>query len=207
MPHSGNAERWVIATGNTGKLAEIRRLLAPYAVDAVAQSQLGIAGPPETGLSFLENALLKARHAARASGLPALADDSGLCVSALEGAPGLHSARFAGPDADDSLNMALLLERLRDVPATARAAHFVCVIVALRSSSDPDPLVSTGRWYGSITTAPRGTNGFGYDPIFEIPELGRTAAELEADEKSRLSHRGQALRGLLTQWAHGVSRA
>jgi len=207
MPHSGNAERWVIATSNTGKLSEIQRLLAPYAVDAVAQSQLGIAGPPETGLSFLENALLKARHAARESGLPALADDSGLCVSALEGAPGLHSARFAGPDANDSLNIALLLERLRGVPAAGRAAHFVCVIVALRSPSDPDPLVATGRWYGSIARQPRGTNGFGYDPIFQIPGLGRTAAELEADEKSQLSHRGQALRGLLGQWAHNAPGA
>jgi XTP/dITP diphosphohydrolase len=202
MPRSGKPERWVIATGNTGKLAEITRLLAPYAVDAVAQSELGIVGPPETGLSFLENALLKARHAARASGLPALADDSGLCVAALEGAPGLHSARFAGPDASDSLNMELLLERLRGVPAQARTAHFVCVIVALRSPSDPDPLVATGRWYGSIAAQPRGAKGFGYDPIFEIPGLRKTAAQLEPDDKSRLSHRGQALRQLFAQWAH-----
>jgi len=207
MPHSGNAERWVIATGNAGKLSEIRQLLAPYDVEAVAQSQLGIAGPPETGLSFLENALLKARHAARESGLPALADDSGLCVPVLDGAPGLYSARFAGPDADDSLNVALLLERLRAVPAASRAAHFVCVIVALRSPSDPDPLVSTGRWYGSIASQPRGKNGFGYDPVFEIPGLRRTAAELAPDEKSRLSHRGQALRGLLTQWTYSAPGA
>jgi XTP/dITP diphosphohydrolase len=200
MPHSGNAERWVIATGNAGKLAELRRLLAPHDVSAIAQSDLGIAGPPETGLTFVENALLKARHAARESGLPALADDSGLCVAALDGAPGLHSARFAGADATDARNTARLLERLTDVPEAERRAHFVCVIVALHGPADPDPLIASGRWHGRIAARPRGENGFGYDPIFEIPELGKTAAELDPALKSRLSHRAQALRRLLAAW-------
>jgi XTP/dITP diphosphohydrolase len=200
MPHSGNAERWVIATGNPGKLAELQRLLAPHDVSAIAQSDLGIVGPPETGLTFVENALLKARHAARESGLPALADDSGLCVAALDGAPGLRSARFAGALATDALNTARLLERLSDVPAARRRAHFVCVIVALRGPADPDPLIASGRWHGRIATGPRGEHGFGYDPIFEIPELSKTAAELDPALKSRLSHRGQALRRLLAAW-------
>ncbi len=200
MPPSGSTERWVIATGNAGKLTELQRLLAPHDVSTIAQSDLGIAGPPETGLTFVENALLKARHAARESGLPALADDSGLCVAALDGAPGLHSARFAGALATDALNTARLLERLSDVPQAERRAHFVCVIVALRGPADPDPLIASGRWHGRIATEPRGEKGFGYDPVFEIPELGKTAAELDPALKSRLSHRGQALRRLLAAW-------
>lgn len=200
MPHSGEPERWVIATGNAGKLAEFEQLLAEHAVAPVAQSSLQIDPVAETGLTFVENALLKARHAARASALPALADDSGLCVAALGGDPGLRSARFAGPAATDRLNTALLLENLRDVPVGSRQAHFVCVVVAVRSPTDPDPLVASGRWYGRIAAAARGHNGFGYDPVFEIPALGLTAAELDPAIKHSLSHRGQALRRLLEDW-------
>ncbi len=195
------ARQWVIATGNAGKLAEFRRLLEPGSVVPVGQRELGIEGPPETGLTFVENALLKARHAARKSDLPAIADDSGLCVAALDGAPGLRSARFAGEDATDADNVGLLLERLRGFPPTARAAWFVCVIVALRAAGDPDPIIATGRWHGRIAAAPRGDHGFGYDPVFEIPALGRTAAELDPADKAALSHRGQATRRLLEIWS------
>ncbi|HMB72409.1 MAG TPA: RdgB/HAM1 family non-canonical purine NTP pyrophosphatase, partial [Gammaproteobacteria bacterium] len=190
MPSSRAAERWIIATGNAGKLAELERALAPYGVVTVPQSALQISAAPETAATFVENALLKARHAAAASGLPALADDSGLCVAALEGAPGLRSARFAGPQASPARNTALLLEKLRDVPQAARQAHFVCAIVAMRSAADPDPLIGIARWHGRIAAAPRGGNGFGYDPVFEIPALGATAAELDAATKQSLSHRG-----------------
>ena len=167
----------------------------------VGLNDLGIDGPPETGLTFVENALIKARHAARAAGLPAIADDSGLCVAALDGEPGLRSARFAGEHATDERNVALLLERLAAVPPAARDAWFVCVIVALRSAGDPDPIIATGHWHGRIAAAPRGSNGFGYDPIFEIPELGRTAAQLDPATKAALSHRGRATQMLLEYWS------
>lgn len=201
MQHSVAEQRWVIATGNPGKLAEFHTLLAPAAVTPVSLGDLGIASPAETGLTFVENALIKARHAAEHSGLPAIADDSGLCVMALNGQPGLRSARFAGANADDQRNVALLLERLADVPAAARQAWFVCVIAALRGPEDPDPIIATGRWHGQIAAAPRGQQGFGYDPVFEIPALGRTAAELDPRSKSALSHRGQAARILLEIWS------
>lgn len=194
------AAQWVIATGNPGKLAEIRALLAPHGIAPVAQTECGISGPAETGLTFVENALIKARHATRASGLPAIADDSGLCVAALRGQPGLKSARFAGPDATDEHNVQMLLRRLQQVSGAERAATFVCVIVALRSAADPDPIIATGRWHGRVAASPRGRNGFGYDPIFEIPALGQTAAELDPARKSALSHRGQAMRKLLEDW-------
>ncbi len=194
-------QRWVIATGNSGKLAEFRRLLEPHAVTPVGQRELGIEGPPETGLTFVENALLKARHACRESGLPAIADDSGLCVAALDGSPGLRSARFAGDGASDIENLNLLLERLADVPEAARTAWFVCVIVALRSASDPDPIIATGHWHGRIAAAPRGAQGFGYDPVFEIPALNATAAELDPDTKAAHSHRGRATAQLLEIWS------
>jgi XTP/dITP diphosphohydrolase len=205
MQSSTSADRWVIATANAGKLAEFELLLRPFAVAAVGQGELGIDAVAETGQTFLENALLKARHAAGSSGLPALADDSGLCVDALAGEPGLRSARFAGADATASHNVALLLDRLRDVPLGARAAHFVCVIVAVRSAADPDPLVASGRWYGQITTAPRGARGFGYDPVFEVPDLGLTAAELDPARKHSLSHRGAALQQLLAIWPRSTA--
>lgn len=171
------------------------------AVAPVSMRDLGIDSAAETGQTFVENAIIKARHAAVQSSQPAIADDSGLCVAALNGAPGLLSARFAGADATDERNVERLLERLRDVPAAQRGATFVCVIVALRAAADPDPIVATGHWHGRIAAAPRGQAGFGYDPIFEIPALGKTAAELAPPEKSRLSHRAQATAALLRAWS------
>ena len=185
--------RLVLASGNRGKLAELQRILADPGIELVAQADLGIAEIEETGASFVENALLKARHAAGESGLPALADDSGLCVDALGGAPGLYSARYAGPHGDSAANIAKLLDALRDVPAERRAAHFHCSIVLLRAAPDPAPLISEGRWHGRILDAPRGSGGFGYDPVFLDPVLGASAAELEPAIKNRVSHRGQAL--------------
>lgn len=198
-------QEWVIATYNAGKLAEFSQLLAPCSIAPVSLSDLGIDGPPETGFTFVENALIKARHASRESGLPAIADDSGLCVAALDGEPGLRSARYAGPDATDRSNIELLLERLTDVSDVARSACFVCVIVALRCANDPDPIIATGRWHGRIAASPRGDRGFGYDPVFEIPQLGKTAAELDPAGKAALSHRGRATRKLLEVWSQQPS--
>ncbi|MCK7594490.1 RdgB/HAM1 family non-canonical purine NTP pyrophosphatase [Pseudomarimonas salicorniae] len=189
--------RILIATGNPGKLAEFRALLGPRGFEVVGQRELGIDDPEETGATFVENALLKARHASALSGLPALADDSGLCVDALGGAPGLYSARFAGPQAGAADNMALLLERLAGVPAEERSAHFVCVLAWLRHPGDPDPLIASGRWPGRILEAPRGEGGFGYDPLFLDPASGLSAAELSAEDKHARSHRGRALRQLI----------
>ena len=200
MSRSGEAERWVIATGNRGKLDELRALLTPFAIEPVPQGDFGIAAVPETGQTFVENALLKARHAAAVSGLPALADDSGLCVDALGGAPGLRSARFAGESATDADNVALLLERLAGVPADGRSAHFVCVIVVLQHALDPDPQIAVGRWHGTLAMQPAGDGGFGYDPVFVDPASGLTAAALAPAAKHRLSHRGQALRMLSSRW-------
>lgn len=185
--------RIVLASGNPGKLAEIGEILADLGMDVVAQSEFGIGDVDETGSTFVENALLKARHAARISGLPALADDSGLCVDALGGAPGLYSARYAGVHGDAAANIAKLLDALRDCTDTARAAHFHCTIALLRSADDPAPLIAEGRWRGEILTLPRGANGFGYDPVFLDPTLSLSAAELDAQSKNRISHRGQAL--------------
>jgi XTP/dITP diphosphohydrolase len=182
----------VLASNNPGKLREMRKLLAPLGHEVIAQAELGIAEADEPHDTFVENALAKARHASRASGLPALADDSGLCVDALEGAPGVHSAYFAGRTGEraerDARNNAKLLASLGE----ARAAHYRCVMALVRSGDDPRPLVAEGAWHGEIARAPRGANGFGYDPLFLVPELGRTAAELTDDEKNRRSHRGQA---------------
>lgn len=185
--------RLVVATGNAGKLAEFRRLLGPLGIDAVPQSDLGIADVEETGATFVENALLKARHAARIAGLPALADDSGLCVDALDGGPGLYSARYAGPKAEPAANIAKLLEALRGRPDDARTAYFHACIVLLRHADDPRPLIAEGSWHGRILDAPRGTGGFGYDPVFLDPASGRSAAEIDPDTKARISHRGRAV--------------
>jgi XTP/dITP diphosphohydrolase len=185
--------RLVVATGNRGKLAEIRDVLAGTGIELVAQSDLGIADADETGSTFVENALIKARHAARASGLPALGDDSGICVDALGGAPGLLSARYAGAHGDAGANIAKLLQALERLDEDARGAHFHCSIVVLRSAEDPAPLIAEGRWSGRILHAPRGTNGFGYDPVFLDPVWGKSAAELDSAVKNRVSHRGQAL--------------
>ena len=183
----------VLASGNRGKLAEMREVLAGLDVQLVAQGELGVDDAEETGTTFVENALLKARHAARLTGLPALGDDSGICVDALGGAPGLYSARYAGRHGDSGANIAKLIEALRGVDEPQRTAHFHCTIVLLRSADDPAPLIAEGRWYGRILDAPRGGNGFGYDPVFFDPVLGLGAAELDAQTKNRLSHRGQAL--------------
>lgn len=185
--------RVVVASGNPGKLRELQALLDPLGIHAVPQASLGIADAEEPHETFLDNALAKARHASRASGLPALADDSGLCVDALDGAPGVHSAYFAGTagsrEERDARNNRRLLEKL----GSDRRAHYVCCLVLVRRADDPSPLVAEGRWDGEIARAPRGTNGFGYDPYFYLPELGKTAAELEPEHKNRISHRGQAL--------------
>jgi len=186
-------KRVVVASGNPGKLREIAALLAPLGIEPVAQQALGIAEAEEPHDSFRDNALAKARHASRASGLPALADDSGLCVDALGGAPGVQSAYFAGThgtrEERDARNNRKLLELL----AEDRRAHYVCVMALVRSADDPAPLLAEGRWDGEIARAPRGTNGFGYDPYFYLPALGKTAAELAPAHKNRISHRGQAL--------------
>ena len=185
--------RLVVATGNRGKLAEIRDVLAGTGIELVAQSELGIADADETGATFVENALIKARHASRASGLPALGDDSGICVDALGGAPGLVSARYAGAHGDSAANIVKLLGALEGIEDVGRGAHFHCTIVLLQSADDPAPLIAEGRWHGRILHAPRGTQGFGYDPIFFDPVLGQGAGELDATLKNRVSHRGQAL--------------
>ncbi|WP_417474575.1 RdgB/HAM1 family non-canonical purine NTP pyrophosphatase [Luteimonas mephitis] len=186
----------VIASGNRGKLAEFADLLGNSGIDCVAQGELGVGDVDETGLSFVENALLKARHAARATGLPALADDSGLCVDALGGAPGLYSARYAGSHGDAVANIDKLLDALRDVPDERRGAHFHAAIVLLRHADDPQPLIAEGSWHGRILHARRGDGGFGYDPVFLDPQRGRSAAELDPSLKNRISHRGLALAAL-----------
>jgi XTP/dITP diphosphohydrolase len=195
-------KRIVIASGNAGKLAELRALLAPEGVEAVAQGDLGIAEAEEPHATFVENALAKARHASRSAGLPALADDSGIVVRALGGAPGVRSARFAGDPRSDARNNATLVSLL--ARASDRHAHFYCVIVLVRDAEDPEPLIAEGRWHGEIVLEPRGASGFGYDPHFLVPALGRTAAELEPAEKNRLSHRAQALRRLLALLREGA---
>ena len=187
------AMRLVLASGNAGKLAELRDLLGDAGVDLHAQSEFGVRDADETGLSFVENAILKARHAARATGLPALADDSGLCVDALGGAPGLYSARYAGTHGDSVANNAKLLDALRGVPDERRSARFVCVLALLRHADDPQPLIAEAAWEGRILHAPRGAHGFGYDPVFFDPERAAGAAELDAALKNRISHRGRAL--------------
>jgi XTP/dITP diphosphohydrolase len=189
----------VLATGNPGKVAELQPLLAAAGLDLelVTQRELGIDDADETGATFIENALLKARHAARASGLPALADDSGLLVDALGGAPGLVTAHYAGVHGDSERNIAKLLHALDGVPEARRTAHFYSVIVVLRHAGDPQPLIGEGAWHGRVLDAPRGDGGFGYDPVFFSPAHGRGAAELDAATKNRDSHRGQALAAVL----------
>jgi XTP/dITP diphosphohydrolase len=198
--------RLVLATGNPGKLAELRALLQPLAVEVLAQAEFMPPGSnnraaDETGASFVENALIKARHAAALSGLPAVADDSGLEVDALQGAPGIFSARYAGPAAADADNLEKLLRTLRDVPDAERTARFRCAVVFMRRPTDPAPIVCQGKWEGRILRSPRGTGGFGYDPIFQPVGRQVTAAELSAAEKNSISHRAQALQRLLAAFA------
>jgi XTP/dITP diphosphohydrolase len=189
-------KRLVLASSNRGKLAELQPLLADAGFELVTQGELGVGDAIEDGRSFVENALIKARHACAATGLPALADDSGLVVDALGGAPGLLSARYAGVHGDAAANNRKLLEALRGVPEGARGARFVAVLVLLRHADDPLPLIAQGVWEGRVLEAPRGANGFGYDPVFFDPALGRGAGELEPALKNRVSHRGQALEQL-----------
>ncbi len=185
----------VIASGNAGKLREIARILAPLDIQAVPQSEYNVPDCPEPHLTFVENCLAKARHASLHSGLPALADDSGICVEALGGAPGVFSARYAGEPKSDQRNNEKLVAALQGV--ANRRAHYTCVMVFVRHPDDPEPVIAEGRWFGEIVDTPRGLNGFGYDPYFLVPEYGRTGAELDEDTKNAISHRGQALRDLV----------
>jgi XTP/dITP diphosphohydrolase len=192
-----DARRVVLATGNAGKLREMVALLAPLQLEIITQAALGIEPADETGTTFEANALLKARHAARASGLPALADDSGIEVDALQGRPGVWSARYAGPHATDADNNALLLRELADVPAALRTARYSCVIAYVRSAQDPQPLLAAGSWEGAIALAAAGTGGFGYDPLFIPAGLDHSAAQMDAAAKNAVSHRSIALADLL----------
>ncbi len=186
-------DKIVLASGNRGKLREFSQILESLDVAVLPQSEFKLQDADETGLSFVENAIIKARHAASATGLPALADDSGLEVDALQGAPGIYSARYSGADATDQKNNAKLLADLAGVPEANRTARFRCVLVFMRHASDPMPLICQGTWEGHILKATQGDNGFGYDPLFWIDALGKTSAELPAEQKNRLSHRGQAV--------------
>jgi XTP/dITP diphosphohydrolase len=194
-------QRFVLASGNAGKLREFSELLADTGMVLARQSDFGIEPPPETGSTFLDNALIKARNAARLTGLPAIADDSGIEVDALGGAPGVYSARYAGEDASDEANLAKLLDALAAVPDEERTARYRCVIVCVDSADDPRPLAGVGAWEGRIIPARRGSNGFGYDPSFVPAGDTRTVAEMPQDEKNLKSHRGQAMRAFLAQFA------
>jgi XTP/dITP diphosphohydrolase len=190
-------DRLVLASNNPGKIREFASLLAPLGHTIVAQSELGIGESFEPHATFIENALAKARHASRASGLPALADDSGICVVALGGAPGVHSARYGGVERSDAANNRKLIASLGE--ATDRRAYYYCALVCVRHADDPTPIIATGDWWGQIVAQPVGTGGFGYDPHFYLPDRGMTAAELPLDQKNRVSHRGRALAVLIEQ--------
>lgn len=185
----------VIASGNAGKLREIAYILGPFGIEAVPQSQFNVPDCPEPHVTFVENCLAKARHASLHSGLPALADDSGICVDALGGAPGVQSARYAGEPKSDASNNDKLIADLAN--ESNRRAHYTCVMVYVRHPDDPEPVIAEGRWFGEIIDVPRGENGFGYDPYFLVPEFDKTGAELDEDTKNSISHRGHALRDLV----------
>jgi len=193
-------EKLVLASGNQGKLREFSQLFADKNIQVIPQNEFDTIEAEETGLSFVENAILKARNACKFSGLPSLADDSGLEVDALQGAPGIYSARYAGLDASDKDNYLKLLEALQDVPAAQRSARFQCVLVYMRHENDPTPQVFHGSWEGNILTEPSGVEGFGYDPVFFVPSENCSSAELSKDTKNALSHRGQAIQELLRNW-------
>ena len=192
-------ECWVLASSNAGKLKELRALLDELDIEIVSQADFEVGDAIEDGIAFIDNALIKARHAAAATDLPAIADDSGLVVDALGGEPGIHSARFAGHHGDDAANNALLIERLVGVTESDRSAAFHCCVVAIRDARDPAPVIAHGIWRGKILNAPRGEAGFGYDPLFWIPEENASAAELTSQRKNAISHRGQAMRQLIEQ--------
>jgi XTP/dITP diphosphohydrolase len=198
-------DRLVIASNNKGKIAELTDLLKPLGLTPVAQGELGVSEAEEPAVTFVENAILKARHAARMTGLPALADDSGLAVDALGGQPGVRSARYAGDSASDEDNVRALLSAMENVPETQRTAQFHCVLVYLRHADDPTPVICHGRWPGHILEQPCGEGGFGYDPVFLVPETGTSAAEMSRKDKGRISHRGRALTQLLEQLGAGAA--
>ena len=187
----------VLASNNAGKVREFQALLAPLHIEVIPQGELGIAAAEEPHHTFVENALVKARHASAASGMPALADDSGICAHALNGEPGVYSARYAGKNGDDAANNQKLIAALAN--ESNRGAHYVCALVMVQSEHDPEPLIVQTRWYGQIVDQAKGENGFGYDPYFFLPELGKTAAQLVPAQKNLISHRGQALRELIAQ--------
>lgn len=193
-----NYPKIVLATSNAGKIKELAALLQPLQIEVMPQSHFNISDADETGLTYIENAIIKARHAAKLSGLPALADDSGLSVAALNGRPGIYSARYAGARATSPDNIAKLLAELRDVPDDQRQATFHCVLAFLTSADDPSPLICHGRWHGKILREVSGTGGFGYDPVFYVPTENKSAAELGAELKNQISHRGMALRSFVT---------
>ena len=195
-------KKLVLASGNAGKLREFGQLLAPFDFEVVPQSAFNVPEAEEPHVTFVENALTKARHASRLTGLPALADDSGLCVTALGGAPGVYSARYAGEPKSDARNNQKLVVALQNI--TDRRAHYVAVLVLVQHADDPQPIIAEGEWHGEIIFSPRGDNGFGYDPHFLVPHLGRTVAELPHEEKNRQSHRGQALAKLIERLKSGV---
>jgi len=195
------ARKLVLASGNRGKVSELSAMLDPLGWTVLPQSNWQIPEAIEDGLSFIENALIKARHASRLTGLPALGDDSGLVVDALDGAPGIYSARYAGTDASDESNNCKLLDALSEIQEPDRGAHFYCAMALVRHAQDPAPLLATGRWNGRILCSPAGTGGFGYDPVFWVPGQACSSAELPADVKNRISHRGQALNALVEQMA------
>ena len=194
------AKKIVLASSNLGKLAEFNALFGPLGIELISQQALGIAPAPEPFFTFVENALTKARQASSISGLPSLADDSGICVEALDGAPGIHSARFAGPDATDTQNNEHLLDLMKN--HTNKRARYVCALVFIRHTNDPEPIIASGAWNGEIIHSPRGANGFGYDPFFLLPDLGQTAAELSPALKNKISHRALALQELMLKISH-----
>ena len=200
MPERNAPRQIVLASGNAGKLAELQALLAGFAVELIPQTALAVPEAEETGLTFIENALIKARHAAAHTGLPAIADDSGLAVDALGGAPGIYSARYAGPGATDADNNQRLLAELARHPEAPRSARFHCLLVFLRSADDPTPLIGEGCWEGEILMAPRGENGFGYDPLFLVPGEQCSSAELARERKNRISHRALAMQQFRQAW-------
>ena len=195
-------KKLVLASSNPGKLREFSALLHDWHYKIIPQAELNVADVPETGTTFVENAIIKARHAAQQTGYAALSDDSGIVVDALNGEPGVYSARFSGSNANDDANNALLVEKLRAVPEAQRSARYQAVIVYMPNAADPSPIICEGSWEGVIVLDPRGSGGFGYDPYFYLPEYGCTSAELSAEEKNRISHRGQALRLLLERLPH-----
>ncbi|MCO6559518.1 MAG: XTP/dITP diphosphatase [Gilliamella sp.] len=192
-------QKIVLATNNQGKVNELQTLLANAGFDIIAQNQFNIPDADETGLTFIENALLKARHTAKLTGLSAIADDSGLAVDALDGQPGIYSARYAGEHGNDKSNNQKLLKALQNIPKEKRTAYFYCALVFMRHENDPTPIICLGKWDGLILNEEQGDGGFGYDPLFYVPELGCTAAQLTKEQKSQISHRGQALKQLIAK--------